>query len=40
MSPAIKMVTGGVLVMLAVMFAASLKAWPMLVGAGQFSEIN
>jgi hypothetical protein len=32
MSPAIKMVTGGVLMMLAVILAFSLKAWPMLVG--------
>jgi hypothetical protein len=33
MSPAIKMVTGAVLIMLAVILATSFKAWPMIVGA-------
>jgi Bacterial PH domain len=39
MSPAIKIVTGGVLVMLAVILATSLTAWPMLVGAALLGAV-
>jgi hypothetical protein len=39
MSPAIKMVTGTVLIMLAVILAISRTAWPMVVGAGLLAAL-
>jgi len=39
MSPAIKIVTGGVLILLAVFLAISFTAWPMLAGAGLLAAV-